>query len=124
MRLGKTVFGLFLLLAGFMAPTMSFAHERQSPMAPKVVAESHVDVVVAAIDDSGSMDCRDCCPRHGSNGVPCSSSACCVGHCVGALSILYSEGLLQSDFATAIRPASSQVLTSSTTTPPFRPPRV
>ncbi len=129
MRFGKTILGSFLLWAAILLPSVSFAHESRSPGAVAVavenavVVENHVDAVVTSIDDSISMDCGDCCPQHGSKRAPCSSSACCVGHCVGVLSIFQPTSLLLSGSVITVCSTRDQVLTSSAVAPPFRPPR-
>jgi hypothetical protein len=69
------------------------------------------------------MDCGDCCPEHGTKSVPCSSAACCVGHCVGVAPILDPPGLRLRVRSNLADRASDQVPASTIGSPPFRPPR-
>ena len=123
MRFGGTILSLLLLVAAVLLPSVAFAHENRPQSVVVAAGESHAEVAIVAVDGCSNMGCDDSCPQHGTKGAPCSSSACCVGHCVGALCIDRPMGPLLSASAIAVRPASDQVLTSSASAPPFRPPR-
>jgi len=121
MRFANTIWGAFLLFAAIVLSSASFAHENPPALTVIGVVGGNVEMVVAG-DDCTSMECDDCCARHGTKGSPCSSSSCCIGHCVGRLPAIDTLGKPLLESSAIVLRISDQAFPSTVGSPPYRPP--